>query len=96
MTIDITAAHSTNDKRRETNEDRAEDKGLESCICCGKGVTEKGFWIMCADGGTTEVASPELPESTPGYMGTHPIGPTCARKLRKLGVPKEWFVKYEM
>lgn len=99
MTIDISKAHSSNDARRARNEERAEDQGLESCVCCGRGVKESSVqYVMCVDGSVEKVANPaqiETWQDDAGFMGCFPVGPTCAKKLHRLGVPKGWTFKLE-
>lgn len=81
---------------RERNEDKASRKGLWSCICCGKGTTSANRkWVLNVNGSHEHVANPDedafWEANDGGYMGFSPVGPSCAKKLRKLGVPAEWF-----
>ncbi len=58
------------------------------CALCGKAVkTEDAKWATVVEGGarfelTTDTP---IPEDDPGHMGSHAVGPDCAKKLARCG-----------
>ena len=70
------------------NEERCTE-GDEACVLCGKAVSnpKEAPAAEVYDGGAKFVLEGETTDtSDPGYMGCYVVGPTCARKLRKVGV----------
>lgn len=61
-------------------------EGGDECFICDSPVkpgTE--FMVVCVDGGRTMVPDERFTDRhDPGFMGAYPVGPTCARKVRKL------------
>lgn len=77
-------------ERVEANRVRAEDKGLEPCEICGRGVAVgKGWVIEVADGGAAVVRPGTADVNDPGYMGSWVLGPECGKH-----VPAEFRTKY--
>lgn len=56
------------------------------CALCGRPVdTTDAKWVTVVDGGARfeRVGEPVVPESDPGHMGQHAVGPDCAKRLAK-------------
>ncbi|MDB4278066.1 hypothetical protein N9917_00390 [Deltaproteobacteria bacterium] len=82
--------------RYDANYER--EGGDGACILCGKSIKGKSAGhLLCVQGTIYTVANPEdedeWVEHDAGFMGCHPIGPKCQRKLLKDGtVPESWVV----
>ncbi len=78
----------------DRNSDRA---GADMpCAICGKGIRENSQdlcgWAQVVDGGARFARLDETVTQDGGYMGWHPVGPTCARKFPPgyLQTPQEY------
>lgn len=60
------------------------------CARCGKPVKEADAknWVTFTSGGGRFLRTddPPVPANDPGQMGWHPVGPDCAKRLKKSGV----------
>src|SRR4051794_41092009 len=73
------------DDRKDANERRAVEAGLEPCTHCGRGVKPgKGFLTVVVGGGSHVIhpdsVTPEI-EADSGYMGAWVLGSTCAKSV---------------
>lgn len=63
----------------------------EPCALCGKGVTPPPAGVMRAmvrvNARTHEFIEKDADIPEPDDQGCFPVGPDCARRLRKAGVP---------
>lgn len=73
--------YSADADRRERNEERAYDKGLEPCFFCGNGVKDplKHQVHFVTDG--TLFPVDEDHDNDPESQGWFSVGPDCAKKL---------------
>jgi|SaaInlStandDraft_6_1057023.scaffolds.fasta_scaffold273719_2 hypothetical protein len=56
------------------------------CAVCARPINEDAKttkWVECVGGGMSAWSreAPEADRQDGGYMGCHPVGPTCARKI---------------
>lgn len=73
---------------------KAEQKGAEACVCCGKAVKPGNgsrIWIIYGDALAPVASYDEMSKYegdwVAGDLGSLPIGPDCAKKI-----PKEYRV----
>lgn len=72
---------------RENADLCAEDES--PCVVCGRPIREPscGREVCVVDGGARFARVDETVDTDdPGFMGLYPVGPECAKKLRKAGV----------
>ena len=65
----------------------AKPTGGYPCALCGKECPNPTHLVRFVEGGLSTVATDEYadrPENQPGDMGGYPVGPACARKIRKV------------
>ena len=63
----------------------AQDRGLEPCEACGRGVAAGSGWVITITDGGCAVLHPDddgpEAEADGGYMGSYVWGPECGRKV---------------
>lgn len=74
--IDIPAT--TTETKREANRDRADQKGLDHCPCCGKAIENPKFFINSIYGGCMYPANDKAQYADAWVMG---VGSECRKKL---------------
>lgn len=85
------ALFGTDDDRQQANRARAQERGLEPCTTCGRGVKPGSGWLVEVVDGGGQIAHPDHKADTsdPGYMGMWVLGPECGKH-----VPREFRVKW--
>lgn len=75
--------------RAELNVVYKEDRKLGddmACVLCGKRCRDPKYFVELIDGGLDTAATEEeaaKEEHHGGHMGSMPLGPACARKVKK-------------
>jgi hypothetical protein len=68
--------------RKYANEGRADQRGLEPCYVCGRGIKEGSGWrVEIVDGGGSAAMPGTADVNDPGYCGTYPIGSECGKRV---------------